>query len=89
MQYIESHPKVLEQQKGDKLPEELFEWARRKQLSQAYQWRAGRDIVYFKKLQGKCIPFYLDYQLVKSTDIKDMLESLKGEQLYQIMEDQS
>jgi Leucine-rich repeat (LRR) protein len=86
MQYIEAHLELPGQQELESsLPEELRQAKRRKKLAnQTYKWEKGRNIVFFKKVKGSNIPFYLDYPLANHKAAKDMIQKIKDEDLYEL-----
>lgn len=84
MEYIESHPDIFKEEiLVNKLPEELCKEVRQTQLRHAYEWNAGKNILFFKKSH---IPCWLDYPLTNSKDVTNILEQLSEFSLYQFVE---
>ena len=85
MECIENHPGLFASEEIENvLPEELRHEQRIKILQQTYKWKLGEDIACFKKIDNVHIPFYLNFRLTKSKDVKLMLEELKEEPIFQI-----
>jgi Leucine-rich repeat (LRR) protein len=65
------------------LPTELGHEARKVQLKDAYYWEKGKDIIFFKNVQKKNFPFYLDFSLISPQLVTYMLRGLKQNAFYQ------
>ncbi|MHB9148176.1 MAG: leucine-rich repeat domain-containing protein [Candidatus Amoebophilus sp.] len=84
-QYIKTHYQLFDENViEDILPNELQELSREYLFRKAYQWKAGRNIIFFKMIENTFIPFYLDYKLINLQAIENMLVKLKEEPLYKL-----
>ena len=83
--YIAQHP---EQQEAIEkaLPYELSRAERQKQLKEKDIFIAGKNIVFFKRMNFKIIPFYLDYTLRNYQDINNMISEMEHKRLYQVID---
>lgn len=86
MECVENHPGLFANEEIENvLPEELRHEQRIKILQQTYKWKLGENIVCFRMIDSMYIPFYLNFRLTKSTDVKLMLGELKEELIFQIV----
>jgi Leucine-rich repeat (LRR) protein len=86
-QYIEGHPELFSTQElDDNLPYELQKTARENYLKHSYLWKKSQNVVFFKSIITKHIPFYLDFPVASTKEtVKHMLEQLGQEQFYKIL----
>jgi Leucine-rich repeat (LRR) protein len=88
IQYIEQHPEFFSTQElelDNNLPHELSKTARKNHLKHSSLWKKSFNIVFFKNIINKCIPFYLDFPITSTKGtVQHILNQLEEEQFYSI-----
>jgi hypothetical protein len=84
-EYVKEHPQhqeVIEKT----LPDELSQKERRAKLKGKGRFIAGKNIIFFKRINARRIPFHLDYTLNTYQDVSRMAHDMEHKKLYQVID---